>query len=238
MIESAGSRLRLAAATLAAGALGELLSPDLFLYGVGVDGVIVLQISFFGLILLGLYIASGEILRKRRLAQSPSVPVPENVSTETPGASAEELQTRLDQKVLDRIWFFTILVGGLLYILLFSAEPDSTIFLLEVSSLVTGFYCAVSTPILRMGIISHNHAIVNFCSFVLVVTNVLWVAAQRFAYLTLVGDLAASGYVALAQLSSEALLAYASLGLLELGLVIYFSRPKGLRTVEPAQKQA
>jgi len=238
MNERAKSGWPLAMTALVAGVLGELFSPDIFLYGAGVGGVIVFQILFFVLILLGLYTATGEILRERGVIQSPSVPVPENASTETPGASAEEFQTRLNRNLWYRTMFPTTLVAGVLSILLLPGPyMDVIISILAGSSLVAGFYCAVSTPFLRMGMVSHDQAIVNFSSVVLVVTTVLWVFAQRIAYLIIVGDMAASGYIALARLSSVALLAFASLGLLELGLVIYFSRPKYRRTMEPAQKQ-
>lgn len=236
MNEEAKSSWLLAATTLAAGVLGGIFSPDLFRFGFDVDGMITVQILFFGLILFGLYTEVGEILRERGVRQSPSTQVPGRASPETAGANARELQEPFYWKLWDHAWFVTLLIGGVLTIVLMLGIYESiTQSLLASSSFVAGFYCTVAIPFLRVGRTIRNNTITNSSYSVLVLTIVVWVLAQRVAYLLIFGDLALVGYINLARLSSVFLLASAALGLLQLGLFTYFSRRRYVRTMEQGQ---
>ena len=253
MNEGARSRALLTVTALAAGVLGELLSPALFGYGPSVDGVIALQMLFIGLILSGFYITVGKIRLGRGGTQSPSGSVPEEANAETPGASAETFQARPSRNTMSHTsTLMGIVAMALVYLFWLAVEAASNgplsefpHFLVEIlvdSSLFAGMFLTLTTICLRVGKDFHHYKMVKtLSSIILILTALSWAFAQRTVYamlLEILGYLETSDYVALARLSSEALLAFVSIFWIGLALLMYFSRPRGNKTLEPAQKPA
>jgi len=250
MNERTVAHVLLAAAAMATGALGELLSPALFGYGVSVDEVIALQMLFIGLILLGFYIILGEIRPRRGGTHSPSGPVPEGANAEVPGASVEEFREHRGRNSKDRALgqMRTVGIGSMLLLAaeyasydLFFGPTDLPIEILRIMSLFAGLSLTLDTAYIRVGMDTYHHTTVKAYSVVLVLTALLWLAAEGTSYAILLeheGHLEPSEYVALAQLSSLALLLNVCIVSLFVGLAMYFGRLGRLETVEPTQKPA
>ena len=248
----------LAAAAIATGALGELLSPALFGYGAGVNEVIVFQILLIGLILLGFYIILGQIPPGRESMQTPSIPTPEGVSADAPGVSVEAFQAHLGRNSMGRTFGQTVnvLMVALtaLFVLLwltneyvsYSLLPWFSGFTLYYAvnlfvraSLGAGTFLGGATACLRAGKDSHNRIVVTVSSVTLILTAVLWVVAERTAYVMLlerIGYLGLSDYVLFAGLSGMALLLNVCIASVVLGLAMYFGRPRSPGTVKPTRE--
>jgi len=216
-------QLLFAVAAIATGALGELLSPVLFSYGLSEDGVIVFHLLLICPFLLGLHITLGEIVRMREVTHSPSAPVLGKTGSEIPGTSAERFQAHLGgnsavptpaqmQLVVVTFLVLCILaiqfqVNGMLYEYPFLFVDDA-LFLLESASVFAGAFLAGGVVGLRAKKDHHRH-IVLWELVTIILAPLLWVIAERAAYAMLSGYaeyLDLSDYIALARLSSEGLL--------------------------------
>ncbi|TFH00319.1 MAG: hypothetical protein E4H14_19760 [Candidatus Thorarchaeota archaeon] len=253
MNEKVKSRTLFALAVTAIGVFGELSSPDLFGYGVSVEGVLGFQIFFIGLILLGFYNTLSVISPERVVTGSLSGPYLEKPSTGITSTNADGVRPSRVRAWLNRMSDQAAIVGaialsvtfGLLWLAteyasygLLSYFPDFTtdyaISLLTSVSFVVGIFFIVITVFLQIK--QDSHRIVAASLITLISTGIVWATTQRIAYAMLVEYLlylSLSEYIALARLSSIALLLSVFIASLALGIPLRFLRPGNSMTGKP-----